>query len=66
MLYVFEIDNKIMVSNVDPDGCEDMHKLESEGFYIAPMLRDRKTPMATLKNIICNQLRNGGAQVTSR
>lgn len=66
MLYVFEIDGKVRVGNLDPDNNEnDFEKVLSESFE-AVLDNSTRLPASTQANIVRNVLSNGlpGRSVT--
>ena len=62
MIYVFEIDEKIYVSDIDPDSTNDMHEIDCNSFVV-DIPNSPKMPNSTKMGIIRNILANGEAKV---
>lgn len=62
MLYVFETDGKIMVSDMHPDEVD--YETVLANSVETNIVNPNKTPLETRMNIVRNVLANGGAVVT--
>lgn len=62
MLYVFETDGKIMVSDMNPDEVD--YETVLVNSVETNIVNPNKTPLETRMNIVRNVLANGGASVT--
>lgn len=62
MLYIFETDGKIMVSDLHPDEVD--YETVLLNSVETNIINPRKVPLETQMNIVRNVLANGGASVT--